>query len=143
MTVISNEKPAYRILAVHGFYGPDDHLHELDSKIYFDGEPNEEMEPLNESARVRLQTFLNKLDNLAREAAVKLGKAFIERPKTLDGALEMASSIQRDTMAIMGAKKDVVGIEKIDTLDDVDNIPEVGNSVRRGRGRPKKIASVG
>ena len=130
---ISNDRPAYRILAIHGFFGPDDHLYQLGDEIYFDDEPNEEMEPLNESARKRLGEYLNKLDNLAKIAAEKLNKAYVGRPRTLDGAIAFASEMERDKVTIMSAKKDVSSVGKIEQED----VPEVGSSQpKRGRGRP-------
>lgn len=130
---ISNETPQYRILAVHGFFGPDDHLYELDSEIWFEGEPNEEMEPLNEAARVRIHQFLEKLDAQAKVAAEKLNKPFIERPRNLDGALVLATAIERDRMAIMSAPKESNTVGSLETV----STPEVGGSQpKRGRGRP-------
>lgn len=139
---INNDRPAYRVLAIHGFYGPDDHLYEEGECIYYDNEPNEEFEPLNEKARQAMTNYLTKLENQAREVAAKLNRPFIERPKTLDGALVFATEIQREKMAIMNAPKETKSIERV----EVEETPETGQ-VKRGRGRPpgakNKILAIG
>lgn len=134
--MIDNTRPAYRILSPNGFFGPDDHLWAEGEKLYFDGEPNEEMEPLNELAHQKLTEALEKLDNLARDAATKLCRPFVGRPRSFDGALELATELARSNVAIMGAKRDVRPVERIDS----DDVPETGsiNPKQRGRGRPRK-----
>lgn len=130
---VPSDRPAYRILAVYGFYGPDDVMYNEGDCIVYDGEPNEEMEPLNELARVKLTEYLEKLDNLAKLAAEKAGRPFVGRPRTIDGALVLAEQIQRQQMAIMSAKKVTNDIERVDP----DPIPEVGNAnPKKKPGRP-------
>jgi len=129
------ERPAYRVLDVAGFYGDDDTLHVENSEIYFDGDPCIEMEPLNESARVKMSELLEKLDNEGRKAAEKAGRPYVGRPRTLDGALELASAIQRQEMAVMGAEKHKESISPVLR----DDIPLLGQAEKRGRGRPKKF----
>lgn len=136
MNLVSTDRPAYRILATAGFFGPDDTLYEEGTEIFFDGEPNEEMEPLNESARVKLKALLEKLDNLGRAAAEKAGRPFVSRPRGLDGQLALASAVQRAEMSVMGKKgtQDNETIEKIDMSD----LPDTSLGMqKRGRGRPK------
>lgn len=134
---ISNDRPAYRILAVYGFYGPDDHLYGEGEEIYFDGEPNEEMEPLNESARVKLVAYLEKLDKRAQEDAVKTNRPFVGRPRTLDGAIQLATELARSNMVIMGSRKEPTIVERVGG----EPIPEVGSTRKLAkdgttRGRP-------
>lgn len=136
---ISNERPAYRILAIHGFFGPNDNLYQEGSEVYFDGEPNEEMEPLNELARVKLELYLENLDKLGRETAAKLGKAYAGRPRNLDGALEIATAVQRADMGLMGNKnKDGAQIATVEASE----VSETGQGNKRKPGRPRTIASV-
>src|ERR1700744_123471 len=138
--MIDNSRPAYRVLAVAGFFGPDDHLYELDSEFYFDGEPNEELEPLNEPAHQKMVTYLERLDELGRQAAAKVGKSYAGRPRNIDGALELATAVQRSETAVMGhlnKNKDTSGIEQI----EVQKIPEVGGiTPKRKAGRPSKAS---
>lgn len=134
MSLIDNSRPAYRVLAIHGFFGPDDHLYQEGDEFYFDGIPNEELEPLNESARLRMIDLIEELDRRGKEVAQKLGKSYVERPRSLDGALQLATAVQRSEMAIMSAPKQVSSIETIEK-----EVPEVGGMTsKRGRGRPKK-----
>mgnify|MGYP001545036509 FL=1 len=99
---IYDERPAYRVLDVAGFFGTDDTLYPEGSEIFFDGEPCKEMEPLNEPARLKMLALLEKLDNQARAVAEKLGRPFVGMTSTLDGALSIASDIQRMYVSVMG-----------------------------------------
>lgn len=131
---IDNTRPAYRILSPNGFYGPDDHLYVDGDEIYYDGEPNEEMEPLNDAANKRMASFIDKLDSAARDAAEKAGKAFVERPRNLDGGLALATAVARSDMSIMGVKKDANVVERV----NASPTEETGTAnPKRGRGRPR------
>lgn len=134
---ISNDRPAYRILSPNGFFGPDDHLYQEGEEIFFDGIPNEEMEPLNQFALQRLTEYVEQLDKLAKDASEKLGRPFIGRPRSLDGALAFASEVQRNEMSIMGKKRsdEVESVSRVEREDT----PETGSTTpKRGRGRPRK-----
>lgn len=137
---IDNTRAAYRILSPNGFFGPDDHLYMVDSdgnypEIYFDGIPNEDMEPLNDLGRARYVAEMERLDNLGREAAAKAGRAYSGRPRDLDGAIVVASAIAREDMKIQGIRKDTPSIETIASSPT----PETGRvNPKRGRGRPAK-----
>lgn len=136
---IDQSRPAYRVLAVSGFFGPDDNLYELDNEIYFDGEPNEELEPLNDAARLKMIQYLDKLDELGRKAAEKVGRAYAGRPRNIDGAIELATAVARANMSVMGVKKDEQTVERVQR----DEAPEVGSvNPKRGRGRPKGSMSI-
>lgn len=137
MSLIDNTRPAYRILSPNGFFGPDDHLYLEGEEIYFEGEPNEEMEPLNEAAQEKITALLARLDELGRQAAEKAGKAYAARPRTLDGALVLASAVQRADMNLMGATRREDAVTRV----EAEAIPETGShNAKRGRGRPKKVA---
>jgi len=137
---IDNTRAAYRVLDPAGFYGPDDTLYTVDEKgdpavIYFDGEPNEQLEPMNDLARDRVKVYLEKLDQLAREVSQKTGKPYVERPKSLDGGLAMASAVAKAEMSVMGRPHDNSQIQKVES-----QVAETGNvnPNKRGRGRPAK-----
>lgn len=129
---VDESRPAYRVLATHGFFGFDDTLHKENAIIYHEGEPNEEMEPLTEPAQERMSVYLDKLDELGRQVAAKTGKAYHGRPRGLDGGLEMATAVQRAEMSIMGIKR-----ISADTASAESVVPETG-AVKRGRGRPAR-----
>ena len=130
------ERPAYRVLDVAGFYGDDDTLYAEGAEIFFDGDPSIEMEPLNEPARAKMNLMLERLDDEGRKAAEKAGRPWAGRPRTLDGALELASAIQRQEMAVMGAEKHKETITPV--VQETVNL--MGQPEKRGRGRPKKFA---
>lgn len=138
VTPANDERPMFRITSTAGFFGPDDTLYTVDdngnpAEIYFDGEPAIEMEPLNEAARVKYVAMLEKLDKLGRETAEKLGRPWTGYRRDLSGALEIATAVQKQEMAQLGAKKNIESIEKVDK----EAIPALG---ARKRGRPKKVA---
>lgn len=138
---IDNTRAAYRILSPNGFFGPDDHLYMVDAdgnypEIYFDGIPNEDMEPLNNLARARYVAEMERLDNLGREAAAKAGRAYSGRPRDLDGAIVVASAIAREDMKIQGIRKEVSSIETI----IAETVPETGRVNPKRRGRPSKAS---
>lgn len=140
--IIPSDRPAYRVLSEKGFFGPDCHLYEEGDCLVLDGEPNEEMEPLNELARAEMQKLFNKLDNLAREVAAKNGRAFTERPRDLEGAVAIATMDAKRVqlregdggVPLMGSK---VGRDKAYKLGGPNDVPETGIAERRGPGRPR------
>lgn len=139
MSFTDNTRPVYRVLNPNGFFGPNDHLFKEDEEIVYDGTPNEELEPLNEAAKQKMVAFIENLDSEARKTAEKLGRPFVERPRGIDGALDLATEIQRSNMGIQGTKKGDVGIE----LATPSVIAETGGiNPKRGRGRPRKDASA-
>lgn len=132
-----DKSPAmYRILSVAGFFGPDDNLYKLDSIIEFDGEPNDEMEPLNELARERLETHLEKLDNYAKISADKAGRPFVGRPRDLEGAITIARSDEIARKGIMGVTKEATNIREIIKHE----VPQTGE--KRKVGRPSKSSQA-
>lgn len=127
----NTERAMYRILDTAGFFGPDDTLYEENSEIYFDGVPCEQMEPLNALARERYINMIEHLEDEGRKAAEKAGRPYSGRPRTLDGALVIATAIQRQEMSVMGSKeKDVSSIKAVE-----QKTAELG---ARKRGRPRK-----
>lgn len=104
MSVVSNLKPAYRILNEKGFFGPDDHLYAEGSEIYYEGEPNEDMEPLNEPAQKAMEKYFDKLDALARKVAEKAGIEYAGRPRSLDDKIQLASAEARQVQLIKGGE---------------------------------------
>lgn len=139
MVIEKIERPAYRILDTAGFFGDDDTLYAEGDEIYYDGEPALEMEPMNEPARQRYVALLEKLDAEGRKVAEKLGRPYVGIPRNLEGALQIATAVQRQEMSLMGNKDKESHITTVKEND----IPGFGVS-KRGRGRPKKesISSV-
>lgn len=137
---MDNSRAAYRILDPNGFYSDDDTLYIVSPdgdypEVYFDGIPNEQMEPLNDLARQRLSAYLENLDKLAKDAADKQGRTFQGRPRTLDGAIALANEVERDKVSIMGSRDRVTTTERIESTQT----PE---TTKRGRGRPKLIRNA-
>lgn len=134
--MLNTERPAYRVLDPSGFYGDDDHLYPEGDEIYFDGEPNEQMEPLNAAASERLLKYLTTLDDLAKQKAEKLGQPFVGRPRSLDGAIAIATKEMRDQVSIMGARGRDTQVEKFTASAVPETGREVQAQIKRGRGRP-------
>lgn len=128
----NTQRAEYRVLDPAGFYGDDDNLYLEGEEIFFDGEPNEQMEPLNDIATERLTAHLQKLDDFARLKAEKFNVPFVGRPRSLDGAIALATQEAKDDMSIMGARNRVSSIERIEK----SGAPETGTANPK-RGRPK------
>lgn len=128
--MIDVTRAAYKILDSNGFYGPDDHLYPEGEEIYFDGEPNEQMEPLNDLAKFRLIKHIERLERETKAAYEKLGKPYAGRPRSFDGAIVLATELQRSGVVLMGAKKENKTVKKVHE----EGVPETGE--KRGRGRP-------
>lgn len=140
---IDQTRAAYRVLEPSGFFSDNDTLYQEGDEIYFDGEPNEQLEPLNQLAKTRLVTYLEKLDANAKLAAERLGRPYIARPRNLDGAVELATALQRANVAIMGTKDKITSTERVEKGD----VPETGGGFmnmqeKRGRGRPRKTLAA-
>ena len=148
MTFKSNDVPVWRVLATAGFFGPDHTLYEEGSEVEYEGEPNEELEPLNQAAHDKLIAYLETLDALGKAAAEKAGRPWVGRPRHLDGQLALATAVQKAEMGILGAKEPsekAVKIKKVNGTTEDNTTPDTGlTEVKRKRGRPagstKKVA---
>lgn len=131
-----NETPYWRVLATAGFFGPDHALYEEGAEIYYDGEPNEELEPLNPAAHKKMIAFLENLEELGKAAAAKAGRPYAGRPRHLDGQLALASAIQKAEMNILGTKTLSETAPRIERSNQ--EVDQTGmDNPKRGRGRPK------
>lgn len=104
---IPQDKPVFRILDEHGFFGPDDTLHVEGSLIVLHDCPNENMEPMNELARVSMESYLDELEESAKKVAETHGRHFAGRPRSKEDMISNASEDARRKVSIMGAKNDV------------------------------------
>lgn len=143
--VVSSDRPAYRILSESGFYGPNDHLYKEGDTIYYDGEPNEDMEPLNSLAEKSLTEFFDKVDAGAREAATKFGRAYRPRVRIQD-RMRLATQAMRQLQLEPGG----VGIPLMHGVDQgrVASVEQIakkevpimgGQNEPKRRGRPPKV----
>lgn len=81
--------------------------------VSWDREPNKEMEPLNDMAKVMTSEFFDKLDSLGKEASAKNGMKYVplRRPVEEDKAMNTSASRRVEIIKgdggvpIMGAKK--------------------------------------
>lgn len=135
MAVITNDRAAYRILSEKGFWGPDDFLYKEGSCIYFDGIPNEDMEPLNQPAREKMITYLEYLDKNAAEAAARTGRTFQGRARSVDEALQNARYDEEYKFKIRGVHKENTGIESAEP----EAVAEMG---RKNKFKSKGVSSI-
>lgn len=73
---ISQTIPTYRQLNPAGFWSPDATLIEEDVAFEFTGEPNSDMEALNEPAQLKLIEFYKKIEAGRAEAELNLPSEF-------------------------------------------------------------------
>lgn len=78
---VKQDKPAYGV-AGKGFFDDKDILWNPGQALYFEGEPNLDLFPLNKLAWEKMQEFLNKLDSCGLKKAKKEGKEYVPYPRT-------------------------------------------------------------
>jgi hypothetical protein len=78
---IKHQDKAAWIVGNKGFYDDKCHLWQPGEMLYYDGEPNADLYPLNKLAYDRKEEFLDKIDALAEKKAKKDGKAFVPAPR--------------------------------------------------------------
>lgn len=81
---ISKTIPTYRQLDPNGFFCEAGYLILENEAFEYEGEPNEQMEALNEPARLRLVEYYKKLDKFADEYERANGRTFKGGRKPLD-----------------------------------------------------------
>ena len=132
---IPEDRAAYRILT--NFYGPNDHMYQEGDIVLFDGEPNDDMEPMNSAAKKVMDAFFKKQEDCARKMAEKAGREYTGRPRSLDEAVTLASMDARRVQLVQGdggvplmggKKKSAETVERI----DITEVPQTGVRGRRG-----------
>lgn len=141
---IEEDRPAYRILNEKGFFAPNCHLYLEGDAIYFDGEPNEDMEPLNEMAHVKLKELFVKLDGFAEEFAKANGKKYAGRVRSVEEHLANSSMNARAPQLIKGgAGVPIMGAtpKNATSVQPIER-PEVPQTGQKRRGRPPGVRSA-
>ena len=77
---VKNDRPAYGVMN-NGFYDHLDKFWYAGQSLYFDGEPNENLFPLNKMAYDKIQAFLDKIDALGMEVSKKNKKTYIPQAR--------------------------------------------------------------
>lgn len=101
---VKADKPAYGV-GGKGFFDDKDKFWNVGQALYFDGEPNLDLTPLNKLAFDKMTEFLDKLDALGERAAKKNGKAYtpIARMQWTDeGVLDEAPQPEQ----VMGVRRE-------------------------------------
>ena len=138
---IPDDLPHYRLLKP--FYA-DDTFFEEGMELYFDGTPNEWMEPLNESAKKKSQVYLafinslpvggktKSIDELVQEALLKNGS---------DVEAAVREAVVRFTQLKQGKPSDPsrVVLPQREEVPVMTNIP---GQRRRGRPPTKSVAAA-
>lgn len=123
----AEETPMYRILSTAGFFGPDDHLYGEGERIYWTGEPNEDMEPLNEAADIQMQKFFDKLEEAAKALAKKAGVEYRGRPRTLEQAIELSTMAARRAATTAGdGGVPIMGADKSGIKETIGRVEQAG-----------------
>lgn len=77
LRVTKQDKAAWGV-GGKGFYDDKDKYWAVGQALYFDGEPNVDLTPLNKLAYDRMQAFLDKIDHLGALKAKKEGKSYVQ-----------------------------------------------------------------
>jgi hypothetical protein len=130
---IDETMPLYLQMNPHGFYA-DDTLFPEGTKLYFMGEPNEYLKPLNGIARMKVKEYFAKLDAEWAKYCEKQGKQLTRRPVDFADVVAELSTDARAQVAnqartVMVAEKPQKGMQGHLNAD---------GSLRRKPGRPPK-----
>jgi hypothetical protein len=128
---ISTTIPTYRQLNDKGFFSPQADLIPEGVAFEFDGEPNAQMEALNEPAKKKLEAFYKKLAICTKELAEKNGRTSVGVTHDVDVLIAEATADARRVelrkgdggIPLMGG----VGKEKVKTV----TLPEGGQPILR------------
>lgn len=142
---IKEDRPTYRITDEKGFFAPNDKLYPEGSVIKYNGEPNPNMEPLNELAIGKMREYLKKLDKLGKDASVKAGKSYVSLADAFDTARELEAQRAAETsdveeltnnkqVPLMGIAKDPNSVTEVDSTNIGEKIEIVGDRKDVNRG---------
>lgn len=73
---VRQDRPAWGVSG-KGFFDDKDKLWQPGQALYFDGEPNNDLVPLNKLAFEKKQQFLDKIDDLGFKAAKKQNREYV------------------------------------------------------------------
>ncbi len=142
--VVRQDRPAYRILKECFL---DDVMYFEGQMVYWDEEPNKEMQPLNDLAQKAIDAFFDSREELARQKSAANGMKYIplRRPVSEERELNTAESRRVELVRgdggipVMGARKrgrpraeriDNLGVEEAPIADLTRKGKEAANSVR-------------
>ena len=77
---LKQDKPAWGVIN-NGFFDENDKFWHPGQMLYFMGEPNQNLYPLNKLAYDKMESFLDKLDVLGEEVAKKNKKTYVRQPR--------------------------------------------------------------
>lgn len=145
---INNDRPAYRILGQ--WEGPDSHLYQDGDLVYWTGEPNEEMEALNEPAKAAMTAFFEKLEDFAKKNAEAAGREYTGRPRSIEDAIALShadarrvSTVKGDGgIPVMGAIKKDTGVERIQPQQDEDGSTPTQLIINKDAGGGNQVAGA-
>ncbi len=112
---LGNDRPAYRILKECYL---DDRMCFPDELVYWDEEPNKEMEPLNDLAKAATKAFFDDREVLAKAASLKKGTRYIPLRRPVEEERELNNAESR----------------RVEIIKGDGGVPVMG---ARKRGRPK------
>lgn len=118
---VGNDRPAYRILKECFL---DDVMFFPDQLVYWEEEPNKEMEPLNDLAKAATKKFFDDREELAKAHSLAKGNRYIplRRPVEEERALNTSESRRVEIIKgdggvpVMGARKR--GRPKAERIED-------------------------
>lgn len=147
---INADRPAYRVIEKRGFFDDMDTLWEKGRMIYWDGEPNPGLEPLNEKAESAMREYLEALDAKAKQVAEKRGTGYASQVNAFDAKRRLddmdrksGRQIDQEEMTpIMGAKKDRKPKAEGIGAEGSELIPLMGSSHGKGKKEVNKASDI-
>lgn len=145
---IDSSRPAYIVIEKRGFFDDADKLWEKGSMIYWDGEPNPGLDPINDMAMDRMRSYLQVLDDKAMEVAKLKGAGHASMVNAFEARRRLAELDSNGTDAVDGfSEPSILGMKKkrSHAAAPVDGVGQIqfnhgtqNSTPRRGPGRPAK-----
>lgn len=141
---LSETVPTYRQLDPNGFFCEAGFLINEGEVFEYDGEPNPQMEAMNDPALDKLQEYYGKLEEGAREVAIKNGRAYVRQANDLSEMVAEATADARRVstrpgdggVPLMGGSNSNVTIKKV----IIDTAPPVFRKKHTTRVKKEDLA---
>lgn len=108
---VKQDRAAYGVIN-NGFYDQNDKFWQVGQMLYFEGEPNQNLYPLNKLAYDAMQKFLDKLDQLGEDVArnAKPKRSYVRQAR---------QEWKEDEDSEMPQIEHVMGVPKKDKNDEI------------------------
>lgn len=143
MAEAREELPKYRILNYPGFFAENDTLYPADTEIIYDGVPNEQMLPLNDAAKKKMDAYLDGLEQAHRANMIERGmNPNIRRPRDMAETLDIEAQITKKVRVYNAAEGEIPQMGNLNKNKKTEAVIEALPAAPRGKQKPVPILSA-